>query len=168
MNNPMLCACAVVLAALSVASAQTKTTMSGKCGKAAFQQSIPVGDELGHAYSVAQGKCSAMQELNGMSAKEGSYSEHADVTTTQMKNWGVYIESFDNGDKILYSYQGMGSMKDGAFDAGTNKYQIISGTGKLSGIKGSGTCKLTGNSDGGLDYSCTGTYSLGEAPAKPY
>ena len=58
-------------------------------------------------------------------------------------------------------------MKDGAFQTGTNKYQIAGGTGK-KGIKGSGGCKLTGKPDGGLDYACTGEYTLaGAAKAKP-
>jgi hypothetical protein len=34
-------------------------------------------------------------------------------------------------------------------------------------IKGSGTCKLTGNAGGGLDYECTRDYTLpAAAPAK--
>jgi hypothetical protein len=43
----------------------------------------------------------------------------------------------------------------------------------MKGIKGSGSCKLTGKSDGGLDYSCTSEYTLAGAvmakpsPAKP-
>jgi hypothetical protein len=84
-----------------------------------------------------------------------------------MKNWGVFVETFDSGDKVFYNYQGTGTMKDGTFQAGTNKYQISGGTGKMKGIKGSGTCKLTGGADGGLDYSCEGEYTLaGAAPAK--
>ena len=33
----------------------------------------------------------------------------------------------------------------------------------MKSIKGSGTCKLTGSSDGGTDYSCSGTYTLAGA-----
>jgi hypothetical protein len=37
----------------------------------------------------------------------------------------------------------------------------------MKGIKGSGTCKLTGTPDGGLEYTCTGEYTLAAAaPAK--
>jgi len=54
-----------------------------------------------------------------------------------------------------------------AFQAGENKYQITGGTGKMKGIKRSGTCKTTGTADGGLEYTCTGGYTLaGTAPAK--
>jgi hypothetical protein len=151
-----------------MASAQTKTTMSGKCAKADVQQSIPAGDQQGHAFTLAQGKCTVTGDVAGAAGKDGAYSEHGDITATHMKNWGVYTVTFDNGDKIYYNYQGMGTMKGSAFQGGTNKYQIASGTGKMKGLKGSGSCKLTGNSDGTLDYSCTGEYTSGDAAmAKP-
>ena len=57
---------------------------------------------------------------------------------TTSGNWGVDVESFANGDKIFYDYQSVGTMKDGAFQSATNKYQISGGTGKMKGIKGSG------------------------------
>ncbi len=40
------------------------------------------------------------------------------------KAWGVYVEIFDSGDKIFYNYQATGTIKDGSFQAGENKYQI--------------------------------------------
>jgi hypothetical protein len=52
---------------------------------------------------------------------------------------------------------------------GQNKWQITGGTGKMKGIKGSGTCKHTLPEQGGyLDYACTGEYTLaGAAQANP-
>src|ERR1017187_2904529 len=147
MNFRTLCVCAAVALAVAMASAQTKTSLSGKCGKADVQQSIPAGDQAAHAFTLAQGKCSAAGKVGGAAGKEGAFSEHAEVTATHMKNWGVFVESFDSGDKVIYNYQG---------------------TGKMKGIKGSGGCKLTGKPDGGLDYSCSGEYTLaGAAMAKP-
>jgi hypothetical protein len=110
---------------------------------------------------VAQGKCTITGSVNGATAKEGNYSEHVDANATQMKNWGVYTVTFDSGDKAFYKYQGMATLKDGAFQTGSNKYEIAGGTGKMQNLHGSGSCKLTGESDGGLSYTCTGTYSSG-------
>jgi hypothetical protein len=167
MNSRTLCVCAVVALAVVIASAQTKTTLSGKCSKADVQQSIAIPDQPGHAFTLAQGKCSAEGEVGGEAGKDGTYSEHAEVTGNHLKNWGVFVETFANGDKVFYRYQSTGTAKDGVFQAGHNKYQIAGGTGKMKGIKGSGTCKLTGASDGGTDYSCTGEYThAGETPAK--
>ena len=60
----------------------------------------------------------------------------------------------------------MGAFNNGIYQSGTNKYQITKGTGKMKGIKGSGTCKLTGGADGTLDYSCTGEYTMGGGTKK--
>jgi hypothetical protein len=50
---------------------------------------------------------------------------------------------------------------------GSDKYQATGGTGKMKGVKGAGTCKITGHPDGSFDYACTGDVTLAEsAPAK--
>ena len=168
MKLRILCVSALTVLTIVTASAQTKTTMSGKCSKANVQQSIPAGDQQGHVFTLAQGKCTVTGDVAGAAGKEGAYSSHAEMTPTHLKEWGVYTVTFENGDKIYYNYQGVGTMKDGALQGETNKYQIAGGTGKMKGLKGSGGCKLTPTSDGGVDYSCTGDYSSGgTAMAKP-
>ena len=144
-----------------------KLILSGKCAKADVQQSVPAGDQAGHVLPWPRGSAPLTGNVGGAAGKEGTFSDHADVTATRVKTAGVFVETFDSGDKVFYNYQGTGTMKDGAFQTGTNKYQITGGTGKMKGIKGSGTCKLTGAADGGTDYSCTGEYTLaGAAPTK--
>ena len=168
MKYKILCCCAVFAFAVATTSAQTKNSFSGKCGKPDVQQNIPAGDQPGHAFALAQGKCVTTKgEVGGAASKEGAFSEHQEISGNHVKVWGVYVETYDSADKIFYTYQGTVTTKDGAPQTGQNKYQVIGGTGKMKGIKGSGTCKFTGNADGGLDYSCTGEYILaGAAPAK--
>jgi len=167
MNYRAMCVCVIVALAVAMASAQTKATMSGKCGKPDVQQSIPAGDQQGHVFVLAQGTCTVTGDVGGAAAKEGDYSEHGDMTATHMKNWGVYTVTFDSGDKVYYNYQSTGIMKNGALLTETNKYQAIAGTGKMKGIKGTGGCTLTPTSDSGVDYTCTGDYTLaGAAPSK--
>jgi hypothetical protein len=167
MKYRILCGCAVFAFALSITSAQTKTSLSGKCGKPDVQQSIPAGDVDGHTFSLAQAKCTARGDVNGAAPKDGVYAEHRDSTAKHAKGWGVYVETFDSGDKVFYDYQTNVTMKDDGTASGTNKYQITGGTGKMKGIKGSGTCKLTGATDGGTGYDCTGEYTIAAvAPAK--
>jgi hypothetical protein len=139
--------------------------MSGKCAKPDVQ-SVPAGDHDGHMFMVGTGKCETKGEVRGAASKEGAFSEHSDATGTHSKAWGVYVETFDGGDKIFYTYQTTATMKDGMMTMGTNKYQMTGGTGKMKGIKGTGACKLTGTGDGGLSYECTGEYTVpGTAPA---
>jgi hypothetical protein len=163
MRYGLLCTC-VLFAIAAVASAQTKITFSGKCAKPENVQSIPAGDKDGHMFMVQTGKCTtAKGEVGGAKSKEGMYSEHGETTGTQSKVWGLYAEMYDSGDKIFYSYQGATMAKEGGPVSGTNTWHMTGGTGKLKGIKGTGGCKFTGNADGGLDYTCTGEYTLAGA-----
>ena len=163
MNYKTVCISGLVLWAFVMASAQTKTTMTGTCGKPDVQQSVAAGDQQGHAFRVAQGTCTITGSVNGAVAKQGNFAEEVEATPTTMKNRGVYVVTFDSGDKIYYKYQGSATMKDGTYQAGTNKYEIAGGTGKMQGITGSGACRLTGKGNDTLEYSCTGDYSMGHA-----
>ncbi len=166
MKWKIVCGFAVFAFAVAMTPAQPNPTTSGKCGKPDVQQSIPAGDREGHAFALAQGKCATKGEVGGAQSKEGVFSEHQEISGSHVKVWGVYVETFDSGDKIFYTYQATGTVKDGAFSGG-NKYQVTGGTGKMKGIMGSGTCKNTGTADGGGEYTCTGEYKLaGAAPTK--
>ena len=167
MRYRTLCVCVLFALVAAMASAQSKASFSGNCGKPDVMHSIPAGDQPGHVFTLAQGKCAPKGETGGAMSKEGVFSEHGDAGGNHVKTWGVFVETYDSGDKIFYNYQTSGTTKDGVFQTGTNKYQIAGGTGKMKGIKGAGTCKLTGAADGSLDYSCSGEYTLaGAAPAK--
>lgn len=155
-----------VLAAIAT-SAQTKHSFSGKCGKPEVGQTLPAGDKDGHSFMLQQGKCETTAgEVEGAKSQTGAFAEHDEAMGTHTKGWGVYVETYDSGDKIFYAYQTTGTMKDGAFVSGGNKYQITGGTGKMKGIKGAGSCKLTGNADGGLDFACMGDYTMAAAAPK--
>jgi len=166
MKYKILSGCVLLALAMATSSGQTKSDISGKCSKPDVQQSIPAGDKDGHLFVLVQGKCTATGEVAGVAAKEATYSEHREVTGKRSKVWGVYVATFDNGDKIFYNYQEIMTANDDGSSAGSNKYQTTGATGKMKGITGSGTCKLTGASDGSADYSCTGEYTPGGAAAK--
>jgi hypothetical protein len=168
MKYKFLTVCALFVLAAVTTPAQTKHEFSGKCSKPEVMQTVPAGDKEGHAYMLQQGKCETTNgEISGAKSKEGAFSEHGEAAGTRTKAWGTYVETYDNGDKVFYSYQTSGTTKDGAFVSGGNKYQITGGTGKMKGIKGTGTCKLSGGAGGGLDYACTGEYTIAAAaPAK--
>jgi hypothetical protein len=164
MKYRFLSVCALVVMAAPATPAQTKHDFSGSCSKPEVVQTIPAGDKEGHAFLLQQGKCETTTgEVGDAKSKQGTFSEHNEATGTRMKGWGVYVETYDSGDKVFYSYQTTATTKDGAFVSGGNKYQITGGTGKMKGIKGAGSCTLTGNASGGLDYSCTGEYTVAAA-----
>jgi hypothetical protein len=75
---------------------------------------------------------------------------------------GVFVVTTESGDKIHYSYasSGKGSVKDGQFQSGNNKWSMVGGTGKFAGVSGAGSCTGKGNADGTVTWDCTGTYNL--------
>ena len=169
MKFKLVCVFAVFALAALPASAQTKQSFAGKCGKPEGVQTIPAGDKEGHVFMIQQGKCETTSgEMEGVKSKDGSFAEHGENSATRTQSWGLYTETYENGDKVFYDYHTTGSVKDGNFTTGGNTYRIIGGTGKMKGIKGSGSCKLKGTADGGLDFNCTGEYtvSAAKAPAK--
>jgi hypothetical protein len=165
MKFKLLSVCAVFAFVAAATPAQMKHTFSGKCAKPDVMQSVPAGDKDGHAFMVQSGKCVAMGELGGSKAKDGVFSEHDEAMGNSSKAWGVYVETYDSGDKIFYNYQSTGTTKDNVLVSGGNKFQITGGTGKMKGIKGSGTCATKGTPDGGLEYNCTGDVTLAMAPS---
>jgi hypothetical protein len=74
-------------------------------------------------------------EVGGATSKEGAFSEHRDVTANRLKAWGVYVETYDSGDKITYNYHMSVAVKDGAVQSGKGTYQATGGTGKMKGIR---------------------------------
>ncbi len=67
----------------------------------------------------------------------------------------------ENGDTVHYSYEGTAKMKDGMVESVENKWTIIRATGKLEGLKASGTCKGKSDGEGGVIFECEGEYKSG-------
>ena len=166
MKLKLLCVCSLFVFTAAATLAQGKATTSGTCAKPANPQSVEAGDAQGHVYVVQSGACTPKSEVHGAKATEGAYAEHGDMTATHGKAWGIYTETFDSGDKLFYSYTTTATLKDGAITTGSNTYKIVGGTGKMKSVRGSGSCKLKGNADGGLTYTCTGESGTAGAAAK--
>ncbi len=152
----------VLVSAAAAAPAQTKLTMSGKCAKPDVQQAVPAADAQDHVMTIAQGKCTPVKaaEIGGSPSKEGAFAEHGEVTGNKGHVSGTYVETLANGEKVYYRYEGTSVLQAGALQTMQNKWKIVGGTAKLKGITGQGTCSGKGTPDGGLDFECTGDYTL--------
>ena len=141
--------------------AQNKMEVAWTCGKAAKANSIDVGDQANHAFTIDQITCTASKgEIEGVKEKEGMGTEFAEVKGNKASGHGIFVETLANGDKIHYTYTYSGTLENGTLKTATDKWQSTSGTGKFKGIKASGTCTGTGTADGGASWSCTGTYTI--------
>lgn len=144
-----------LLVFMSAAMAQ-KVDTKWHCATPSANHNFAVGDEPDHNYVIAQGACTAT--TSGTGEKSGSYTEFQEVWKASFTNHGRFNVTMDNGDMAYYTYEGSGSAD--ITKPATNKWKILSGTGKHKGMKGSGSCSGTRNQDGSSDWSCTGTYSM--------
>jgi hypothetical protein len=147
--------CLVMFA--SLAMAQSKLETKWHCVKPKTEQKLDVGDVADHSYVIAQGVCSATSSNIG--EKTGAYTEFREDWKASFTNHGRFNVTMDNGDKTYYTYEGTASP---AKKTASNKWRILSGTGKHKGVKGSGTCSGTLLDDGSSDWVCSGTTSMGK------
>ncbi len=162
MRKLLLIGCSVLLLG-SLSLAKDKLVSQWNCGKPSEAHSIDVGDQANHTYAVTKTTCTASKgEVGGVKEKEGvgtQFSETMGDTTT----WhGVFVVTAENGDKIhnTYASSGKGTLKDGQFQLGSNKWSMVGGTGKFATVKGEGSCTGKGNADGTATWDCEGVVNL--------
>ena len=159
MKGAMLAFTLVTLTA-TVATAQTKTSGDGKCGKPE-QQSIEVGDRAGHVLALVKFSCTWTNpfEIAGLKTKDYTGAVTSDVNGEKSQERGYVVVTMDHGDKAFIRFTGSGTNAKDGTSAGEGVWSYTSGTGKLRGITGKGTYKSTGNADGSTDH-VEGEYTL--------
>jgi hypothetical protein len=162
MRKLLFVVCSVCLSAC-VAMAQGKVDSQWKCDKPAPVHSLEVGDQPDHTYTISQFKCTAVKgEIAGSKEKDGAGTQFDDVKGNTSRYHGVFIDTLANGDKINVHYEGTATLEKGQVQSTSDTWTIMSGTGKLKGVKGKGTCKGKGSPDGSTTFDCTGTYTVGK------
>lgn len=157
----LLLSCAVALVLTSSAVAQTKASGSLDCDKSDPLHVIQIPDREGSSYAIGQNKCiwTKSMTIAGIDAKEFVNTGFTETMGTSIHTTSLGVSHYA-GDKVY-------SRGTGTLDPKTNtyagKWTFISGTGKLRGIKGSGTytCKAK-SADPGAGYTCEseGEYTL--------
>ena len=116
--------------------------------------------QAGDAYAIEQINCTALKgDIAGNKMKSGVGTEFLYLKGDNVTGHGEFVESMENGDKNVYKYEFSGTMKNGAFESGTNKWSLIEGGGKMKGGKANGTCKANANPDQSTSFDCMGTYT---------
>ena len=156
--------CVALLAAVSV-SGQTKTSGTLKCDKPEPRYNIEVGDRPGHVMVLEKETCTWTEALGIGSdkAKDGQSVASVDLTAARASGSGVNVTTMESGDKSFASYRYTTPLKDGKAGEAHGTWSYTGGTGKLKGIKGSGTFKTTFAEDGTSTTEVEGTYQLAQA-----
>jgi uncharacterized protein GlcG (DUF336 family) len=151
----------LVIAALP-AAAQTRITGKQTCPKPDPSYSVDAGDQAGHTMMLQKATCTWDTPVEIAGAKATTSIDVASSEAWGMKasQHGYNIATMDNGDKFTVRFTGgMTAAKDGSATF-EGKWTFVSGTGKLKGIKGSGTYKGSGTADGAGTIEVEGDYTL--------
>ncbi len=159
MRKLLFVACSLLVFG-SVTMAQNKVDTKWHCPKESVSHKLDVGDVPDHSYMILQGTCNATASDSGFPEKTGALTEFQERWKTSFNFHGRFNATMENGDKVYYTYEGSASTD--ITKPVSQKWKILSGTGKYKGIKGSGTCSGKFNTDGSVDIGCTGTYTMGK------
>ena len=152
----------------SAAGAQTKFTGTVTCAKADPSYGVEVGDMPGHLYIVEKAACTwgADTLINGMKITADSGAATGEIWATKVTRNGSRVATMENGDKFFASVHDSSPIKDNVPTDIQGTLTINSGTGKLKGIKGHGTYKVTINADGSATVAVEGEYTIAAAAPK--
>ena len=158
---------AVALLCAAGGSAQTKMSGAGTCAKPDVEHSIQVPDSPGQSFSISQSKCtwSKPWQIEGQATTGGVATVFAHAKGNTIRQSEVYVDTLANGDKVFYSYDDTATIKDKLPQPTKGKWAILSATGNMKGIKGSGTCSVTPQADGSAQFECQGEYTMPVAKA---
>lgn len=150
----------LMFATASSVLAQVQVSGGGVCAKPDPSYSIQATDRPGHIFSLSKYDCTWTKpfEIAGTKSKGGP-----DIIVVEAQgnkgNWSeFYVDTTDNGDHGYYRFHGTANFKEGALQDIRGKWTLTGGTGKLKGIKGSGTCTGKGEEGGGVSFECEGQY----------
>jgi hypothetical protein len=152
-----------LLLAASFAGGQTPMAGVTLCGPPKPDYLIRVGDAPGHAYGLAQAACrwTTPWEIAGLKSTEGVGTQVLETVGDTTKARGTFVDMMTNGDRAFYSYEYAVLVQSGVPQVQGHKWELLGGTGKLSGVKGRGTCTAKAEgTDGSFRYDCKGEYSL--------
>jgi len=89
-----------------------------------------------------------------------------DMNGSSVRAHGYSTSVMDNGDSTFVRYEGTSQMKKDGSGTIKGTWKYVRGTGKFSGISGSGTYKGQTAADGSGWADISGHYSLGKGKAK--
>ena len=145
-------------------SAHAQGKMSGKlsCGKPDVNSTADVGDMAGHMIMLQKAACTWPTPFTIAGSKSrtaidvGTAEAHGNTAAQR----GYSTTTMDNGDQSTVEYTGHMQMKPDGSGTYSGTWKFLSGTGKLKGIKGSGTYKGGANADGSGNADVDGHYTI--------
>jgi hypothetical protein len=168
MKARFLMAAGLAFIIVSAVGAQTKFSGTVQCAKPDQNYSIDVGDKPGHAYTLEKDSCTwtSPTMINGLKITSDNGVSTGESTATRATTTGSRVATMDNGDQMFVTTHDSTPIKNNAMPTVINgTFTITGGTGKLKGITGKGTYKVTPAADGSASVTVEGEYTV--APPAP-
>lgn len=152
---------ALALLPCAGAQAQTKLVAKMTCAKPDLNQATPVGDQPGHMMVLSAQKCTWSEgKLGDQALKDETDTFTSDVIANIAHDRGYGVGKAAGGDQYVVRIKGKTTMNGENPVSSECKWSFTSGTGKLKGITGKGTCKGTFNKDGSSSWDVEGSYAI--------
>jgi len=149
----------------AIAGAQTKISARLSCAKPNVNETAGDAAQM-IMFSRANCTWSAPYVIDGSKPKRTVDAGIGDISGSTARVHGYSTTVMDNGDSTIVRYEGTMQMKKDASGTDKGTWRYVRGTGKFSGIKGSGTFKGEAAADGAGWVDVTGNYSLPKVKAK--
>ena len=155
----LLCGMAVI------AGAQTKISGKLTCAKPSVRET---GGEGGQMIMFQKANCTWTTPFTIDGSKPGRTlnASVGDMTGGTGRSHGYSSSVLDNGDSTFVRFEGASQMKKDRSGTIKGTWRYVRGTGKFTGISGSGTYKGEAAADGSAWADVSGHYSLAKAKAK--
>lgn len=140
-----------------VLAAQTKLSGAGTCAKPDVTHTIAIGDRPNHSFTISQTTCRWTKPFNigGLRSKGGQGVQSDELTDSTSQFHGYYLDTMSDGERAYYRYVGTGTPQGAMWN-----WLFVGGTGRLRGLRGSGSCRAKPIAGGVSAWECTGSYQL--------
>jgi hypothetical protein len=144
------------------AGAQTKISGSAHGAKGDPAYNIDVSDHAGHSMMLEKAACTWTTpiEIAGIKTKDGVDVRFIESTATKMTSNGTHVSTMENGDKFYVTFHDTAFVQNGKPGDAKGTWSFTGATGKLAGLKGSGTYVGKFQADGSVNVEVEGTYTL--------
>lgn len=140
----------MIFAPATLVLAKTHIAGTAECSGPEQVHVMRLSDQAGHFFVISQGKCHWTQpvDIAGTKTRSDQATVTKEVRGNQASVRGYVTETTASGDKFSYRIQGEQVIDHGKTVSEHGRWTIVSGTGKLQGLKGKGTYngKLQGKS----------------------
>lgn len=149
----------------AIAGAQTRITGKLSCAKPSVNETAGEGAQM---IMFQRANCTWTTPFTIDGSKPGRTVDAsiADISGSSARSHGYSTSVMDDGDTTFVRYEGKSQMKKDGSGTISGTWKYVRGTGKFTGISGSGTYRGQAAADGSASADVAGHYSLAKGKAK--